>query len=130
MAEEDPKDPTLSAVVTILPKEKRRTETPESGIPLSEDLRAIGLAKSRFTSGGFEVHAPFTGKFSIGGKRSLFEEFFGEELIVDDSQLARSVTTSSGSYELPLGKLPEDLQGLVASVAFMPPPDFAGLGRS
>src|ERR671938_192842 len=85
--EEDHKDPTISAVVSILPKDKRTTETPESGVPLSEDLRAIGLAKSRFTSAGFEVHAPFTGKFSIGGRKSLFEEFFGEPLAVDDSQL-------------------------------------------
>ena len=123
MPEEDPQDPTLSAVVTILPKEERRTETPESGIPLSEDLRAIGLAKGRFTSAGFEVHAPFTGKFSIGAKRSVFEEFFGEAIVIDDAQLGRSVKTSSGSFDLPLDKLPDDLKGLVASVAFPPPPD-------
>ena len=125
MAEEDPSDPTISAVVSILPKDRRTTDTPESGIPLSEDLRAIGLAKSRFTSAGFEVHAPFTGKFSIGAKRSLFEEFFGEALIVDDSNLIRDVTTSSGGYELPLANLPDDLRGLVGSVAFSPPPDWA-----
>ena len=130
MAEEDPEDPTVSAVVTILPRDKRATATPESGIPLSEDLRAIGLAKSRFTSAGFEVHAPFTGKFSIGAKRSLFEEFFGEEVIVDDSQLVRSVTNSKGGYDLPLDKLAEDLQGLVGSIEFMPPLDFLGRSQS
>ncbi len=129
MAEEDLQDPTVSAVVTILPKEKRATETPESGVPLSEDLRAVGLAKSRFTSAGFEVHAPFTGKFSIGGKRSLFESFFGEELIVDDTQLIRNVTTASGSYDLPLERLPDDLKGLVESISFTPPPDFARVGE-
>ena len=130
MAEEDPEDPTVSAVVTILPKDKRATATPESGIPLSEDLRAIGLAKSRFTSAGFEVHAPFTGKFSIGGRRSLFEEFFGEQVLVDDSQLVRSVTNSKGGYDLPLDKLAEDLQGLVGSIEFMPPLDFLQRGPS
>jgi hypothetical protein len=130
VAEEDPSDPTVSAVVTVLPKEQRSTDTPESGIPLSEDLRAIGLAKSRFTSAGFEVHAPFTGKFSIGAKRSVFEEFFGEKVIVDDTQLIRSVTVESGGYALPLDHLPDDLKGLIGSVEFMPPPDFArgGLG--
>jgi hypothetical protein len=130
VAEEDPEDPTLSAVVTILPKDQRTTATPESGIPLSEDLRAIGLAKGRFTSAGFEVHAPFTGRFSIGGRKSLFEEFFGEPLTVDDSDLVRSVTNSKGGYDLPLDKLAEDLQGLVGSVEFTPPPDFLRMGGS
>ena len=128
MAEENPEDPTLSAVVTILPRDKRTTATPESGIPLSEDLRAIGLAKSRFTSAGFEVHAPFTGKFSIGGRKSLFEEFFGEPLTVDDSQLVRSVTNSKGGYDLPLDNLPDELKGLVGSIEFTPPPDFLRMG--
>lgn len=128
MAEEDPEDPTVSAVVTILPRDQRTTSTPESGIPLSEDLRAIGLAKSRFTSAGFEVHAPFTGKFSIGGRKTLFEEFFGVPLTVDDSQLVRSVTTADGGYHLPLDNLPDELKGLVASIDFTPPPDFLRMG--
>lgn len=128
MPEEDHRDPTLSAIVTILPKDQRSTATPESGIPLSEDLRAIGLAKGRFTSAGFEVHAPFTGTFSIGAKRSVFEEFFGETVVVDDAQLGRSVKTASGSYDLPLDKLPDDLRGLVGSVAFTPPPDILKMG--
>ena len=128
MGEEDLEDPTVSAVVTILPADKRTTATPESGVPLSEDLRAVGLAKARFTSAGFEVHAPFTGKFSIGGRRSLFESFFGEKLVVDDSQLIRNVTTASGSYDLPLDNLPDELKGLVESITFTPPPDFARLG--
>jgi hypothetical protein len=123
--EEDPEDPTLSAVVTILPKDQRTTDTPESGIPLSEDLRAIGLAKSRLTTAGFEVHAPFTGQFSIGAKKSVFEEFFGEKILIDDNSLIRSVTNSAGGYELPLDALPDELKGLVGSVAFPPPPDWA-----
>jgi hypothetical protein len=126
--EEDASDPTLSAVVTILPKEKRSTATPESGIPLSEDLRAIGLAKSRFTSAGFEVHAPFTGKFSIGARKSVFEEFFAEPVLVDDSNLIRKVTNKDGGFDLPLKNMPDDLQGLVDSVSFVPPPDFGGFG--
>lgn len=129
MAEEDPEDPTVSAVVTVFSREERASEAPESGIPLSEDLRAIGLVKSRFTSAGFEVHAPFTGMFSIGGKRSLFEQFFGESIVVDDTQLIRTVKTTSGSLDLPIEKLPEELHGLVKSVAFPPPPEFAGFGQ-
>ena len=126
MPEEDASDPTLSAVVKILPKEKRTTNTPESGIPLSEDLRAIGLAKSRLTSAGFEVHAPFTGTFSIGAKRSVFEDFFGVPVVVDDSGFGRKVTIKDGGYELPLSAMPDDLQGLVESIEFTPPPDFKG----
>ena len=128
MAEEDVEDPTVSAVVTVLPKEQRTFETPESGVPLSEDLRVIGLVKSRFTSAGFEVHAPFTGKFSIGGRRSLFEQYFGQKVVVDDSELIRKVTTEDGGYDLPLGVLPDELKGLVQSISFTPPPDFAGFG--
>ncbi|MDQ3978716.1 MAG: hypothetical protein M3314_04080 [Actinomycetota bacterium] len=128
MAEEDLEDPTVSAVVTVLPKEMRTAETPESGVPLSEDLRVVGLVKSRFTSAGFEVHAPFTGKFSIGGRRSLFEQYFGRKVIVDDSELIRKVMTEDGSYDLPLDALPDELKGLVESIAFPPPPDFAGFG--
>jgi hypothetical protein len=128
VAEEDLDDPTVSAVVTVFTREERATEAPESGIPLSEDLRTVGLVKSRFTSAGFEVHAPFTGMFSIGGRRSLFESFFGEPIVVDDSQLIRKVTTAAGTLELPIEKLPEELHGLVKSIAFPPPPDFAGFG--
>jgi hypothetical protein len=128
VAEEDVEDPTVSAVVTVFPKEERTVETPESGVPLSEDLRVIGLVKSRFTSAGFEVHAPFTGRFSIGGRRSLFESYFGQKVNVDDLDLVRKVTTEDGSYDLPLDVLPDELKGLVKSIAFPPPPDFAGFG--
>ena len=128
MAEEDLEDPTVSAVVTVLPKGERRAETPEGGVPLSEDLRVIGLVKSRFTSAGFEVHAPFTGSFSIGGRRSLFESYFGKSVNVDDRQLIRKVTTEDGGYDLPLDVLPDELKGLIKSICFTPPPDFAGLG--
>ena len=125
MAEEDPNDPTLSAVVTLLPEDQRTTETPESGIPLTKDLRAIGLAKSRLTSAGFEVHAPFGLKFSIGAKKSVFEEVFGDAIVIDDGGLIRKVTNSSGGSDLPLEKLADDLRGLLQSVEFPPPPDWA-----
>lgn len=118
----------MSAVVTVLPREERRTETPEGGVPLSEDLRVVGLVKSRFTSAGFEVHAPFTGQFSIGARKSLFESYFGQKVNIDDSQLIRKVTTEDGGYELPLDRLPDELKGLVKSISFPPPPDFAGFG--
>jgi hypothetical protein len=128
VAEEDPEDPTINAVVTILPKEERRTESPEGGVPLSEDLRVVGLVKSRLTSAGFEVHAPFTGQFSIGAKKSQFEAYFGTKVNVDDSQLIRTITTEGGGYDLPLDGLPDELKGLVKSISFPPPPLFQGFG--
>lgn len=128
MPEENLEDPTLSALVTLLPADQRTTQAPVSGIDLSEDLRAIGLAKQRFTSAGFEVHAPMGISFSIGAKQSVFESFFGSRITVDDTDLDRKVTTDGDSLELSLESLNEELRGLVKSVAFVPPPDF--LGRS
>ncbi len=121
-------DPRLSAVVELLPADRRTTETPDSSIDLSEDLRAIGLAKARFTAGGFEVHAPMGLSFSIGANRSLFEEFFSTEVVVDDSELVRKVTNAEGGLDLPLGAVSEELRGLVASVRFVAPPDLFAVG--
>lgn len=125
MPEENLEDPTLSAVVTILPSADRTTVAPVGGIDLGEDLRAVGLAKQRFTTSGFEVHAPMGSSFSIGGRLSLFESFFAVKVVVDDSQLMRRVTIDGGGdLELPLAALTEELQGLVRSVQFAAPPDF------
>lgn len=124
MPEEIPEDPTLSALVTLLPGDQRTTDAPVGGLDLTEDLRAVGLVKARFTSAGFEVHAPMGMSFSIGARRSLFESFFGTTVVVDDSQLMRKVTAEDGDLELPLTTLSEEVRGLVGSVAFFPPPDF------
>lgn len=124
MPEELPEDPTLSAVVTLLPASQRTTEAPIGGLDLTEDLRAVGLAKARFTTAGFEVHAPMQLSFSIGAKQSLFESFFGTKVTVDDSQLMRRTSTVGGELALPLATLTDELRGLVQSVAFTPPPDF------
>lgn len=126
MPEENLEDPTLSALVTLLPPGERTTQAPVSGIDLSEDMRAVGLAKQRLTSAGFEVHAPMGASFSIGAKQSLFESFFGAKVVVDDSELMRKVATEEGNLELPLEGVSEELRGLVQSVAFVPPPDFFG----
>ncbi len=107
-------EPWVSATVTL-------------AVP-ANDLARITPVKGHFTSAGFEVHAPFTGQFSIGGRRSLFEQYFGQRVLVDDSQLMRKVTTEDGGYDLPLEVLPDELRGLVKSICFQPPPDFAGFG--
>jgi hypothetical protein len=126
--EESLDDPTLSAVVTVLPAGERTTEAPVGALDLTEDLRAVGLAKARLTSAGFEVHAPMALSFSIGGKQSVFESVFGTKVVVDDSDLVRRVTTEDGGTDLPLDNLGDELRGLIKSVTFTPAPDF--LGRS
>lgn len=128
MPEENLEDPTLSAVVSLLPADQRSTIAPVSSIDLSEDLRAVGLAKQRLTTAGFEVHAPMGLKFSIGARQSVFESVFGASIVVDDGDLTRKVTVEGGSTELPLASLSDELKGLIAKVEFTAPPDF--LGRS
>lgn len=109
--------------------DNRTTETPESSVNLSEDLRAIGLAKARFTVAGFEVHAPMGLSFSIGANKTVFEEFFSTKVVVDDSDLVRKVTNADGGLDLPIDGLSDELKGLVESVRFMVPPDLFAVGQ-
>ena len=106
-------DPVVSAVVTL--------KEGDAGGPTQETIARI---KARFGAIGFEVHAPFFASFSIGGRQSLFEEVFGDKLVVDQESLATTVTTADGDRELSLAQLPEEVRDEVVSVAFMPPPDF------
>jgi len=106
-------DPVVSAVVTL--------KEGDAGGPTQETTARI---KAWFGNRGFEVHAPFFASFSIGGRRSLFEEVFGDRLVVDQESLATSVTTADGGMDLSLEQLPDDIRSDVVSVAFMPPPGF------
>ncbi len=106
-------DPVVSAVVTL--------KEGDAGGPTQETTARI---KGWFGNRGFEVHAPFFASFSIGGRRSLFEEVFGDTLVVDQESLATTVTTADGGMELSLAQLPDDVRSEVVSVAFMPPPAF------
>lgn len=94
-------------------------------VTLRPDCHAgnVAKAKSHFTSAGLEVHAPFATTFSVGGTPSRFQEIFGRPIKVDESLLG-SVTTEDGGFDLPLENLPDEIRGLVDSVAFLPPPDF------
>lgn len=110
---EEPADPNISAVVTV-----------KSGDDGPPDVGRMGFIKQKFSGLGFEVHAPFTSNFSIGGKQSVFERVFEVKLVVDDQSLAAGITTESGSLELPVETLPDEIKVDVASVAFMPPMPF------
>ncbi len=84
---------------------------------------AVAKAKGYFTKAGFEVHAPVGASFSIGGRRSHFEEFFGQPLRVDEERPFSPVTTADGGDQLPLDPLPDDVRAMVGSISFPPPPD-------
>lgn len=88
---------------------------------------AVARSKAYFTKAGFEVHAPLGVLFSIGNRKSRFETFFGQTLVIDEEQLGGPITTGAGSSQLPLEPLPEEIRELVESIVLPSPPDF-GLG--
>ncbi len=112
-------DPTVSAVVELRAPE----ELPESASDPDAHLRAVSKLKAYLTSAGFEVHAPFHTSFSIGGKRSHFESYFGTKINVEDG-LITSVTLDDGGTDLALDPIPDDDRGIVKRIFFMPPPDW------
>ena len=96
----------------------------------ANDMASITPVKGYFTSAGFEVHAPLGSSFGIAGPKSQFEETFGVELTVNDQELVTTVTTATGSLDLPVEPLPEEVRALVSSVRFAEPPplSFGGGG--
>jgi hypothetical protein len=121
MPQEDVEDPSLSAVVQLANAEEREA----AGAPGLHDNQATAQSKSHFTKAHFEVHAPFQTSYSIGAKRSHFEEYFGQKLIVEEGLLT-SVTLEDGSRELTLDTVPDEVRPLIRSIFFTPPPDFPG----
>jgi hypothetical protein len=112
----DPSDPSVSAIVALHPAEG------EQGAG-TQDFASIAKVKAHFTQAGFEVHAPLRRSFSIGARRSKFEDYFGTRLVVEEEDLFGAVTTEDGKPELSLDPLPDDLRPLVQSVTFPPSPD-------
>lgn len=86
---------------------------------------AIARSKAYFTKAGFEVHAPLGATFSIGNRKSRFEKFFDQELLVDEERLGAPVTTLDGDRALPLAPLPEEIREMVESIT-LPSPDLFG----
>jgi len=115
----DKADPTVSAVVELASEEERTA----AGQPGLHDNHATSQLKANLTKAGFEVHAPFQTSFSIGAKKSLFEEFFGQKLLIDEGLLG-IVTIDGGAQELSLDNVPDDVKAYVHSIAFVSPPSF------
>lgn len=119
MATLDEADPTVSAVVEMASDEEREA----AGRPGLHFNQATAELKAHLTKAGFEVHAPFQTSFSIGAKQSLFEEYFGQKIVVDQG-LISTVTVEGGERELSLHAMPDDMRALVHSVTFVSPPSF------
>lgn len=109
-----PDEPVLSAIVKLRPN------------PTQQDIAKV---KSHLTNAGMEVHAPFADSFSIGGSSTRFEQVFGEALAVEDELLGRSVRTKSGTLELTLDALPDDVRPIIESITFLEPFDLTPEGK-
>lgn len=120
MATNDQADPTVSAVVELASEDERAA----AGVPGLHDNQATAQLKANITKAGFEVHAPFQTSFSIGAKKSLFEEFFGQKLEIDEGLLGIVTIAEDGSQELSLDTVPDDVKPYVRSVKFVSPPSF------
>lgn len=92
--------------------------TREVKVPVA--VAQVARTKQFFANSRFEVHAPVGSTFSIGGKKSLFEQFFDVALTVDEDQLGAPVSVEGGGRTLGLGTLPEEVQQVVAEIAFLP----------
>jgi len=115
----DQADPTVSAIVELADEAEREA----AGMPGLHDNQATSQLKADLTKAGFEVHAPFKTSFSIGAKKSLFEEYFAQKLLIDEDLLG-IVTIDGGSQELPLDAVPDGVRAFVHSIAFVSPPSF------
>jgi len=115
----DQADPTVSAVVELASDAEREA----AGMPDMHANQATAQLKANLTKAGFEVHAPFQTSFSIGAKKSLFEEYFAQKLVIDEDLLG-VVTIDGGAQELPLDAVPDDVRVFVHSIAFVSPPGF------
>ncbi len=97
------------------------TPVPGQGDPPQEN--AMAQAKRYFEKEKFDIHAPIGRTFSIAARRSYFEQFFGQRLLVDEERFFAPVTTADGGDQLPVESLPEEIRTVVKSISLPPPPE-------
>jgi hypothetical protein len=88
----------------------------------------VAKARKEFEEAGFETSDLYGISFSITGSVKLFEDFFKVKLEEDKPKGVYVATRGETQYELPLKNLPENLQDLITTVTFSPPPDFGPTG--
>jgi len=84
---------------------------------------AMTQVKRYFEKAKFDIHAPIGMTFSIAARRSFFEQFFGQRLVIDEEQFFVPVTTEDGGDQLPVEGLPAEIRALVKSISLPPPPE-------
>lgn len=84
---------------------------------------AMAQVKRYFEKAKFDIHAPIGVTFSIAARRSFFEQFFGQRLVIDEERFFAPVTTADGGDQLPIEGLPEEIRALVKSISLPPPPE-------
>ncbi len=100
---------------------------PDKGQPGGGYVRpeesAMVQVKRYFEKSKFDIHAPIGMTFSIAARRSFFEQFFGQRLVIDEEQFFVPVTTEDGGDQLPMEGLPAEIRALVKSISLPPPPE-------
>jgi hypothetical protein len=94
-----------------------------AGTPAPGTGNAIAEAKRYFEKAKFDIHAPIGMTFSIAARRTYFEQFFGQRLVVDEERFFAPVTTADGGNQLPVDGLPEEIRSLVKTISLPPPPE-------
>lgn len=122
--------PLISAIVVLHSKSGKQASgsaviTAETLQEYQPDPASVLQAQTQFHTLGFQV-SPLVGiSFSITAAQSVFERTFRVTLQRNERGGVEVVNKNrSAGYELPLNKLPRELQGLISAVTFSPPPDF------
>ena len=91
-------------------------------LPSEENLKK---ALDYFKKLGFEIQAAYGNSFSITGSPAQFEKVFKTKLSkTEKGGVSFAAEDSEQSLELPTGKLPDEVEKIVAAVTFSEPPDF------
>jgi hypothetical protein len=109
-------DPVISAQALLKPASgvmPRDTDITAANIrALAPAPEAVAEVQRAFADAGFES-GPVVGlSFSVTGRRSLFNRFFG----------IRSAGTTKGV--IPLERVPDSVRRHLSAITFPPPPDF------
>ena len=121
---------TVSAQVVLRSASGRRVGgeaaiTAETIREFAPSQDTVARATEAFAAMGFKVGPMIGISFSITAPVDAFEKVLRTRLRLAERGGVEAVEEDgSGSYELPLDSLPEQIADLVETVTFTPPPDF------
>jgi hypothetical protein len=89
----------------------------------------VAGAKQAFARRGFQVGEVVGNSFAITASGEAFEKLFHARFRRGErGEVTVQGRSESERYELPLGRLPEEIARFVVAVTFSPPPDFGPTG--